>query len=60
MYPDVRAQILEYDRRFEQYGSDFTVYDYNLPDELPQAMKHAYQIIVADPPYLVTIEFLQV
>lgn len=52
MYPDVRAQILEYDRRFEQYGSDFTFYDYNLPEELPQAMKHAYQIIVADPPYL--------
>lgn len=52
MYPNVSAQLLEYDKRFGQYGSDFTFYDYNLPDELPQAMKHAYQVIVADPPYL--------
>lgn len=51
-YPNVSVQLLEYDKRFEQYGNDFTFYDYNLPEELPQAMKHAYQIVVADPPYL--------
>ena len=51
--PDVPAQLLEYDERFGQYGGDFTFYDYNQPEELPTAMKHAYRIVVADPPYLV-------
>uniref|UniRef100_A0A804LLW6 Nucleic acid binding n=1 Tax=Zea mays TaxID=4577 RepID=A0A804LLW6_MAIZE len=41
-----------YDERFGQYGCDFTFYDYNRPEELPVAMKHAYRVIVADPPYL--------
>ncbi|XP_021721277.1 EEF1A lysine methyltransferase 1-like [Chenopodium quinoa] len=52
LYPTMSVQLLEYDTRFEQYGNDFTFYDYNLPEDLPQTMKHAYQIIVADPPYL--------
>uniref|UniRef100_A0A804QL15 Nucleic acid binding n=1 Tax=Zea mays TaxID=4577 RepID=A0A804QL15_MAIZE len=51
--PGVPAQLLEYDERFGQYGCDFTFYDYNRPEELPAAMKHAYRVIVADPPYLV-------
>lgn len=50
--PDVPAQLLEYDERFGQYGDDFTFYDYNQPEALPPAMKHAYRIVVADPPYL--------
>ncbi|NP_001354241.1 uncharacterized protein LOC100276386 [Zea mays] len=50
--PGVPAQLLEYDERFGQYGGDFTFYDYNRPEELPAAMKHAYRVIVADPPYL--------
>ncbi|AQL06276.1 nucleic acid binding [Zea mays] len=50
--PGVPAQLLEYDERFGQYGCDFTFYDYNRPEELPAAMKHAYRVIVADPPYL--------
>ncbi|CAM0876265.1 unnamed protein product [Alopecurus aequalis] len=50
--PDVPAQLLEYDERFGHYGGDFTFYDYNQPEELPPAMKHAYRIVVADPPYL--------
>uniref|UniRef100_A0ACD5WES3 Uncharacterized protein n=1 Tax=Avena sativa TaxID=4498 RepID=A0ACD5WES3_AVESA len=50
--PDLPAQLLEYDERFGQYGGDFTFYDYNHPEELPPAMKHAYRIVVADPPYL--------
>ncbi|XP_031505302.1 uncharacterized protein LOC116267603 [Nymphaea colorata] len=52
MDPSVRVQLLEYDKRFEQYGSDFTFYDYNQPEDLPVALKHAFSIIVADPPYL--------
>nr|CAB3498197.1 unnamed protein product [Digitaria exilis] len=50
--PGVPAQLLEYDERFGQYGGDFTFYDYNRPEELPPAMKHAYRVVVADPPYL--------
>ncbi|PKI42923.1 EEF1A lysine methyltransferase 1 [Punica granatum] len=50
--PSVAAQLLEYDQRFGQYGSDFTFYDYNQPEELPVDLKHAFEIVVADPPYL--------
>ncbi|KAF6169843.1 hypothetical protein GIB67_034235 [Kingdonia uniflora] len=65
--PSICAKILEYDRRFEQYGSDFTFYDYNLPEELAPELKHAFRVVVVDPPYLSkeclekvarTIEFL--
>ncbi|KAM7500023.1 hypothetical protein LguiA_024437 [Lonicera macranthoides] len=49
---NMSVQLLEYDKRFEQYGSEFTFYDYNQPEELPSSLKHAYQIVVADPPYL--------
>ncbi|XP_020149060.1 uncharacterized protein [Aegilops tauschii subsp. strangulata] len=50
--PDVPARLLEYDERFGQYGDDFAFYDYNQPEALPPAMKHAFSIVVADPPYL--------
>ncbi|KAL3830163.1 hypothetical protein ACJIZ3_018965 [Penstemon smallii] len=50
--PEVPAQLLEFDRRFEQYGTEFTFYDYNQPEDLPLSLKHSYSIIVADPPYL--------
>ncbi|KAJ1432885.1 Protein-lysine N-methyltransferase Efm5/EEF1AKMT1 [Sesbania bispinosa] len=52
MDPNVSVQLLEYDKRFEQYGSDFTFYDYNHPEELPSELKHSFKVIVADPPYL--------
>lgn len=48
-------QLLEYDMRFERYGSEFTFYDYNEPEDLPLQLKHCFHIIVADPPYLVKI-----
>ncbi|CAK7342183.1 unnamed protein product [Dovyalis caffra] len=50
--PSVNVQLLEYDKRFEQYGSDFTFYDYNKPEDLPDEFKHNFQVVVADPPYL--------
>ncbi|GER45749.1 N(6)-adenine-specific DNA methyltransferase 2 [Striga asiatica] len=50
--PGVPAQLLEYDKRFEQYGTEFTFYDYNRPEDLPSPLKHSFPIIVADPPYL--------
>jgi hypothetical protein len=49
---DMSVKLLEFDKRFELYGSDFTFYDYNQPEELPSSLKQAYQIVVADPPYL--------
>lgn len=49
----VPAQLLEYDKRFEQYGTEFTFYDYNQPEDLPASLKHSFPIVVADPPYLV-------
>jgi hypothetical protein len=49
------VQLLEYDKRFEQHGSEFTFYDYNRPEELPSELKHAFRIVVADPPYLVSL-----
>ncbi|KDP21921.1 hypothetical protein JCGZ_03059 [Jatropha curcas] len=50
--PNASVQLLEYDKRFEQYGSDFTFYDYNQPEDLPNELKQAFQVVVADPPYL--------
>ncbi|XP_047972442.1 EEF1A lysine methyltransferase 1 [Salvia hispanica] len=50
--PGIPAQLLEFDKRFEQYGDDFTFYDYNQPEDLPSSLKHSFPIVVADPPYL--------
>ncbi|XP_020206750.1 EEF1A lysine methyltransferase 1 isoform X2 [Cajanus cajan] len=52
MDPGVSVQLLEYDKRFEQYGSDYTFYDYNHPEEIPSELKHSCRVVVADPPYL--------
>ncbi|XP_058755028.1 uncharacterized protein LOC131628177 [Vicia villosa] len=52
MDPNVSVQLLEFDKRFEQYGSDYTFYDYNHPKDLPTELKHSYKVIIADPPYL--------
>ncbi|RDY05150.1 EEF1A lysine methyltransferase 1, partial [Mucuna pruriens] len=52
MDPNVSVQLLEYDKRFQQYGSDFTFYDYNLPEDIPSELKHSCKVVVADPPYL--------
>lgn len=46
------AHLFEYDQRFQRYGGDFTFYDYNSPEDLPQEHEHAFQVVVADPPYL--------
>jgi hypothetical protein len=59
MDPNVSVQLLEYDKRFEQYGSDYTFYDYNHPEELPSELKHSYKVIVADPPYLVRVNCIE-
>ncbi|KAG0503674.1 hypothetical protein HPP92_003746 [Vanilla planifolia] len=50
--PNIPVWLLEYDKRFEQYGSDYVFYDYNLSEELPDQLRHSFKIVVADPPYL--------
>ncbi|XP_010550465.1 PREDICTED: protein-lysine N-methyltransferase N6amt2 isoform X2 [Tarenaya hassleriana] len=50
--PSLRVQLLEYDKRFERYGNEFTFYDYNEPEDMPLELKHSFHVIVADPPYL--------
>ncbi|KAK7278785.1 hypothetical protein RJT34_23821 [Clitoria ternatea] len=52
MDPNVSVQLLEYDKRFEQYGSEYTFYDYNHPEELPSELRHSCKVVIADPPYL--------
>ncbi|CAH2044792.1 unnamed protein product, partial [Iphiclides podalirius] len=44
--------LLEFDRRFEVHAPDFVFYDYNFPDKLPPEMARAYDLVVADPPFL--------
>ncbi|TYJ18701.1 hypothetical protein E1A91_A09G141200v1 [Gossypium mustelinum] len=56
--PNISVQLLEYDKRFEQYGSDFTFYDYNQPKDLPLELKHTYQVVIADPPYLSYFKYI--
>ncbi|KAJ8754454.1 hypothetical protein K2173_005615 [Erythroxylum novogranatense] len=51
-YDPLTADCSARDKRFEQYGSNFTFYDYNRPDDLPCEFKHGFQIVVADAPYL--------
>ena len=55
MDPNVSMQLLEYDKRFGQYGSEYTFYDYNHPEDIPSELKHSCKVVVADPPYLVRI-----
>lgn len=50
---ECEAYLLEYDRRFETYGSSFVYYDYNDPLTLPHPLTaHSFGIVVADPPFL--------
>lgn len=50
---DCDVYLLEFDRRFEVYGSSFVYYDYNSPLNLPQPLTaHSFGIVVADPPFL--------
>jgi hypothetical protein len=46
------AVCLEYDTRFRIFGKDFVPYDYNQPLDLPPEFEGAFDIVVADPPFL--------
>lgn len=54
-YP--KLTLFEYDNRFERYGDDFQFYDYRQSlDELWQRsgsdLRHKFDVVVADPPFL--------
>lgn len=49
----VSAAVLEYDRRFAAYGSDFVFYDYNQPVTFEVDVEpRSFDVVLADPPYL--------
>lgn len=48
----VNVKLLEYDTRFSVYGSDFLLYDYQTPLEIPKELSSSFDVVVADPPFL--------
>eukprot|EP00743_Colponemidia_sp_Colp-15_P005831 GILK01006266.1.p1 GENE.GILK01006266.1~~GILK01006266.1.p1 ORF type:complete len:235 (+),score=28.03 GILK01006266.1:38-706(+) len=44
--------LFEYDDRFAVFGRSFVHYDYNAPKEIPAEYHHAFDVIIADPPFL--------
>jgi predicted methyltransferase len=49
------VRLYEYDKRFQRYGDDYTYYDYNTPEDVPEEHHHTFRVVVADPPYLVRL-----
>ncbi|BDA47781.1 EEF1A lysine methyltransferase 1 [Coccomyxa sp. Obi] len=50
-FPDAHAHLFEVDLRFETLGN-FSLYDYRKPHAVPDELKGAFSVVVADPPYL--------
>ena len=59
--------MFEYDQRFSKFGEDFVFYDYKSPLSIPKDLGSAFDVVLADPPFLsdecltktaVTIKFL--
>ena len=48
----ISAVLLEYDKRFAVFGQDFIFYDYKNPLAVPREMSSAFDIVLADPPFL--------
>ncbi|KAF2883303.1 hypothetical protein ILUMI_22863 [Ignelater luminosus] len=49
---DSEVSLFEYDQRFALYGSDFILYDYKSPLDIPRNLSSYYDIVIADPPFL--------
>ena len=45
-------KVFEFDRRFSMYGSDFVLYDYRSPLDIPRDMRESFDLVFADPPFL--------
>jgi hypothetical protein len=54
----VSCHLLEFDERYSARG-DFSRYDYNAPGDVPPALHGAFDVVVADPPYLAEECFLK-
>jgi hypothetical protein len=54
----VSCHLLEFDERYSARG-DFSLYDYNAPTAVPAALHGAFDVVVADPPYLARECFLK-
>ncbi|XP_003742532.1 EEF1A lysine methyltransferase 1 [Galendromus occidentalis] len=51
--PDEKLTLLEFDRRFgDLYGENFVFYDYKSPEDLPKELEGAFDVVLADPPFL--------
>ncbi|XP_067124960.1 EEF1A lysine methyltransferase 1 isoform X2 [Centruroides vittatus] len=48
----LQLRLLEYDKRFGTYGDDFLFYDYKSPLDLDRLLETAFDVVLADPPYL--------
>lgn len=44
--------MFEFDARFAVFKENFILYDYRNPLGIPRDLREAYDVIVADPPYL--------
>ena len=44
--------LLEYDQRFSVFGSEFVLYDYRSPLDVPGDLREQFDLVVADPPFL--------
>ncbi|XP_065349746.1 EEF1A lysine methyltransferase 1 [Cloeon dipterum] len=44
--------LFEYDERFAAYGTNFCFFDYKSPLKIPIEMASAFDLVVADPPFL--------
>ena len=44
--------LFEFDERFSIYGSDFILYDYKSPLDIPRELSGSFDIVIADPPFL--------
>nr|CAG4641063.1 EOG090X0ABW [Eulimnadia texana] len=46
------VKLLEFDPRFGVYGEDFVLYDYRAPLSVPRDFQSAFDVVIADPPFL--------
>lgn len=46
-----RCKIFEFDRKWES-DSNFVFYDFNKPEELPESLRHTFDVAVVDPPFI--------
>ncbi|BFZ09484.1 hypothetical protein BsWGS_12523 [Bradybaena similaris] len=48
----VEVKCLEYDEKFKMFGDNFIFYDFNKPLNLDSSLKHHFDVVIADPPFL--------